>query len=164
MENTTDAVTYDAVEKVIGKWRPYLSESDFDIVKEFTYKTANHIKCDKLLLFYGDGGTGKSTLVNDIISVIGKDCWKNWSMDNDHDTKLIVCNVDEDIINYNCDYNDVISSVKSILSRDAVYRRSKKSTSFIPTANIIMVVIGNDISNVSELLERTNLIHFTHKF
>ena len=172
-------ITYETVDRVLARWVPYMSETDFAIVREFAYKTANHIPCDKMLVFYGQGGTGKTSLTKDIISLIGEENTANeffpsyLEEEEEEDVEppymkqLIVCNLNEYMHNYKCEFSEFGSHIKMILSRTFHFTRkpNQKEKLYIPTANIILVHIGDDIIDFGKtLMMRTNFIHFTHRF
>ena len=174
------AITYETVDRVLARWVPYMTDIDFNTVREFVYNTANHIPCDKMLVFYGQGGTGKTSLANDIISLIGEENTTNQLLsspldEKDRDTEeeeeheppytkqLIVCNLNEYMHNFNCDYVSVWGHVRLILSREMQFIRKEcqQTKMYIPTANIILVHIGDDIIDFGKQTTKfANFIHF----
>lgn len=50
----------------IQKWKDYLSNEDYNFLINYINNLNNDIINDKILILYGEGGTGKTTLINDI--------------------------------------------------------------------------------------------------
>ncbi len=152
----------------LDQWENYLSTDDLNTIKEFLTKTQNGEKLPYYLLFYGTGGNGKSTLVNEIISYLGEENCKRVLSGRDvivaYDgpTKLLVFGDHVNMI-------QLPGLIKTVLSNDFTYVHSlyKKDFSQTKKLNANSIVVTNDISfleNNDGLKRRTKIIKFTHKF
>lgn len=167
-------MTYETIDQYLAQWSQYINPEDFAILREFTYNTANNIPFDKLLIFCGPGGEGKTTLVNELFSLIGKDncvyeelIYK--SNNKNKKASLIIPNhyYTKKLMAYNYDCSNYIydDTIKYILTRTPILSREpyRKAEYHSPTANLILV--ANDISKLNEeLLMSSYVINFTHKF
>ena len=54
-------------------WSQYLQPDDYEYVIEYVENIKNNRKNDKMMILSGPGRSGKSTLIRDIFSCIGKD-------------------------------------------------------------------------------------------
>lgn len=141
----------------LDQWENYLSTDDVNTIKEFLTKTQNGEKLSYYLLFYGTGGNGKTTLVNEIISYLGEENCKlvrsgqNVIITYDDPKKLLVFRDHTDISN-------LPALIETVLSNDFTQ---------IKRINTNTIVEANDISfleNNDGLKRRTKIINFTHKF
>ena len=57
----------------LDSWRQYLRQNDYEYVIEYVENLKNNRKNDKMMILSGPGRSGKSTLIRDIFSYIGKD-------------------------------------------------------------------------------------------
>lgn len=175
MMSAEQSITYEFIDEHLSKWSEYIKPEEFAILREFVYNTANDIPFNKLLIFCGPGNTGKTTLVNEISSLIGKNnCAierlnyrenseeyqrKSLIMKDYYFTKKLIIYNHEELKDI---YDGII---KEILSRTPILSRElyQQAEYHSPTANQILV--SNDISKLNEpLLARSNVIYFTHIF
>lgn len=175
-KNMDQSITYENIENYLARWSKYIIPEEFEILKEFIYNTANNIPSDKLLIFCGPGNTGKTTLVNELISLIGKSNYtsvslsynmnnninnnKNAIIRNDfHYTKQLM------IYNYDEMNNTHDTNIKNILERKPILSKKlyQPTECHYPKANQLLVT--NNLRKINdELLELSNVIHFTHIF
>jgi len=57
----------------LDPWRQYLQPTDYEYIIEYVENVKNDRKNDKMMILSGPGRSGKSTLIRDIFSYIGKD-------------------------------------------------------------------------------------------
>lgn len=57
----------------LASWSQYLRQNDYEYVIEYVENLKNNRKNDKMMILSGPGRSGKSTLIRDIFSYIGKD-------------------------------------------------------------------------------------------
>lgn len=173
--STEELITYEQIENQLSDWEQYINSNDFAILKEFVYNTANNIPFNKLLIFYGTGGNGKTKLIHELFSLIGKEnCMQSsvvYNTQEENGINTLICNENpytKKLIVYN-EYNsekdicDVI--IKNILTRTEMYSRQlyQKAECHYPNANQILVT--NNIKELKkEILDYSNVIHFTHVF
>ena len=58
---------------VLDKWKPYLAEEDYEYLISYVEKCKNNLPNHKLLLLFGEGGNGKSTLITEIEKYVDND-------------------------------------------------------------------------------------------
>jgi len=143
-------------EQLLNNWKTYIDEPDFQILRKFvdclvSDETFEH-DGKKIVCF--KGCNGKTTLVNEIINLIGVDnvlnCPLNISRIDTRDYKLIVCQ--EYIPTYN-------GTLKQLSSNDNLWGRN--GSVYVNKANILYVTnCDDDIS----LHPRTVTINFNHTF
>jgi hypothetical protein len=173
--STEELITYEQIEKHLLQWSQYINSDDLAILKKFVYNTTNNIEYNKLLIFCGQGCTGKSTLTKELISLIGKDdcvytsvVYKSDTKTNenaldsviDHCTKKLIVYHDYNTTNEICDVN-----IKNILSRKSIYGKKlyQSPENYYPKAN--QILITHDINKLNEeLLMCSDVIYFTHVF
>jgi phage/plasmid-associated DNA primase len=58
---------------MLEEWNDKLTLESIDKIKQFIINTMNGVKQNKALVFYSTGSRGKTTLVNEIIEIIGSE-------------------------------------------------------------------------------------------
>jgi ABC-type polar amino acid transport system ATPase subunit len=66
------------------KWKKYLSVDDYNYLTQFVDNMRDSVRNDKMIILCGPGGTGKTTLLENIYSYVVKDAW------NDSDERQIL--------------------------------------------------------------------------
>ena len=174
------SITDENINHCLIEWSKYINSEEFDILKEFTYKTANNIPFDKLLIFCGSGSTGKSTLVKKLVDLIGKDncvyaplIYKTNDLENEEDEEE---DDEECLLNYNCSKSLIVYhhennldvcdlNIKDILARKHILKKKMYQLPEYNYPKANQILVSNDISKLNkELLMCSNIIHFTHKF
>ena len=68
-------------EHYLYKWKQYLNnnEGDYEYLIQFVDNVKNNIPNDKIIILFGYGGNGKSTLIREIGDYLGEDlCQHHW--------------------------------------------------------------------------------------
>ncbi len=55
----------------LDNWKQYLVPSDFQYLLNFVHNIQNHLPNQQILILYGTGNTGKTTLIKHISEIIG---------------------------------------------------------------------------------------------
>lgn len=166
------SITYENIENYLSRWSQYIVPEEFEILKEFIYNTANDIPYDKLLIFCGSGSTGKTTLVNELISLIGKSNCTSVSLGyNMRNNKNAIFYNDfhytKQLMTYNYDEmnNTHDTNIKNILERKPILSKKlyQPTECHYPKANQLLVT--DNLRKINdELLAMSKVIHFTHIF
>ena len=67
----------------LDNWKQYLSEDDYNYLIQYIENIKHNILNDKMIILYGPGGSGKTTLKNDIQKYLGDDMCENFMMSGD---------------------------------------------------------------------------------
>ena len=148
-------------------WRNYLSIEDIEKIESFVTDTRHGISRDKMLVFYGTGNNGKSTLLREIMGIVGKESVSKFDNDTSPDEiinkKLIyIEDVEEELID-----NTMTIRIKEILSRSTIRFRELCTDKIIKcriTGNIIYVTNKIPTSVTNSLQRRIDIIQFNHVF
>lgn len=145
--------------QILENWKEYLSEVNYEILKEF-------IECvesekifrkgeNKILCFRGPGSTGKSALLKEIEKLVDQSKLA-YLQEEKYDAKLIVC----------VEYDPKLDSLlKSYLSSDPIYQRKiyEEGIKYLPECNIICVTDSSE--NMDEtILNRMVFVDFSYIF
>jgi predicted AAA+ superfamily ATPase len=57
----------------LNNWKQYLTNDDYNYLIQFVENVKNNSPNDKMIILYGPGRTGKTTLKNDIQNYLGDD-------------------------------------------------------------------------------------------
>lgn len=63
----------DIISQFYCSWSSYLNEKDYNYLLEFIYNLKNNISNDKILILHGLPRTGKTTLINEMKKIVGKE-------------------------------------------------------------------------------------------
>jgi adenylylsulfate kinase-like enzyme len=67
----------------LDNWKQYLSDDDYNYLIQYIENIKHNISNDKMIILYGPGGSGKTTLKNDIQKYLGDDMCENFMMSGD---------------------------------------------------------------------------------
>jgi phage/plasmid-associated DNA primase len=149
---------------MLDNWAKYFDPNEFNELTSFVNDCMNGIsRHNEFLVFVGSGNNGKTTLLNEIINLIGP---ANCEYTPSHGSyfnmdKKMLCISDVD----NNDVNKCSAFIKQIVSRNPItYKKPHhQAETHVPVSNIIL--IGNTIDNFDYgLIKRAKIIHFNHVF
>jgi hypothetical protein len=165
-----------SIQTALECWRDYIDPIGFENLTDFLIRTENGEKINKLLLLEGDGGTGKSTFINEIIA-------NRFGYHSFNTNVKLVTNVDQyngsptptlsQIINKNyslCiinepNQNSNFNNNLRLLAedRDFVHRPLYKNQQIgkIKGNFVIVAQLGQLSPSLNDILVR---VQFTHKF
>lgn len=135
----------------LNNWKQYLKNDDYNYLIQFVENIKNNIPNDKMIILYGPGRNGKTTLKNDIQEYLG-----------DETCGPIMMMMPGEII-----YNENIKKLGLFCGIDEI-RRSKKNN--IAIINLIkykqsLLADTNNIERVNnKLLEFSKIIKMEHVF
>ena len=135
----------------LNNWNQYLTNDDYNYLIQFVENIKNNIPNDKMIILYGPGRTGKTTLKNDIQEYLG-----------DETCGPMMMMMPGEII-----YNENIKKLGLFCGIDEI-RRSKKNN--IAIINLIkykqsLLADTNNIERVNnKLLEFSKIIKMEHVF
>jgi septin family protein len=129
------------IEGIIQSWKPYIDENYLDILKNFFTNVDMKKGNDKMIIIKGEGSTGKTTFLSNMVEYIGQGRVSHISDMISKDLIIVSEPITLDIEKY------VIEKINQHLDM-------KKS----------MVLICNDIVIPEELQDRVELIIFNHHF
>jgi len=135
----------------LNNWNQYLTNDDYNYLIQFVENIKNDIPNDKMIILYGPGRTGKTTLKNDIQEYLG-----------DETCGPMMMMMPGEII-----YNENIKKLGLFCGIDEI-RRSKKNN--IAIINLIkykqsLLADTNNIERVNnKLLEFSKIIKMEHVF
>lgn len=135
----------------LNNWKQYLTNDDYNYLIQFVENIKNNIPNDKMIILYGPGRNGKTTLKNDIQEYLG-----------DETCGPIMMMMPGEII-----YNENIKKLGLFCGIDEI-RRSKKNN--IAIINLIkykqsLLADTNNIERVNnKLLEFSKIIKMEHVF
>jgi len=135
----------------LNNWNQYLTNDDYNYLIQFVENIKNNIPNDKMIILYGPGRTGKTTLKNDIQEYLG-----------DETCGPMMMMMPGEII-----YNENIKKLGLFCGIDEI-RRSKKNN--IAIINLIkykqsLLAETNNIERVNnKLLEFSKIIKMEHIF
>jgi hypothetical protein len=67
----------------LDNWKQYLSEDDYNYLIQYIENIKHNISNDKMIILYGPGGSGKTSLKVDIKKYLGNDTCENYKMSGD---------------------------------------------------------------------------------
>jgi hypothetical protein len=155
------------VEELITNWRPFINEPELLILKEFLESVVSKTEFQdgrKVLCIQGKGNTGKTTLVKEIMKIVGHRAKNVPSFEEITDT----CDCDLVIIQefMNDDKEMMSANIKKMTSKDFFcVRRSpnEDGTQYLNTAKLLFtIVLNNDFDTVTNF--RIVTINLTHVF
>ena len=133
----------------LNNWKQYLTDDDYNYLLQYVENIKNNIPNDKMIILYGPGRSGKSTLKNDIQQYLGDESCGNMMMSG------------EIIYNENIKKLGLFSGIDEIRSskkmNTAIINLIKYKQSFIADTNHIESVNNN-------LLEYCKIIRMEHIF
>jgi DNA helicase TIP49 (TBP-interacting protein) len=130
----------------LDNWKQYLSSEDYNYLVTFIENIKNGIVNEKMIILYGAGRTGKTTLKNNITSYLGNDVCGNYIMSGS-------------II-----YEE---NIKKLIVLDEIYNKSIHNQAIINLIKYKQSIISviNNIEKVNKkLLEYSYVIYMNHKF
>ncbi len=141
---------------MLENWMQYLTSEDYDYIVKFVEDTQNDIdRTDRFMIFYGSGSNGKTTLINEIVDIIGQSkCENLHSLYQSKTIKLLITNDDSNF-----------GMIKQLLSDDKILTRNKNKEYEYRTQNWKIIMETNKIENLEESIKRrAKIITFTHRF
>jgi len=154
---------------MLENWNNYLSIDDINIIKSFINDSINNVKRDKALVLYGTGSNGKTTMINEIIQLIGADkCHKMNDIQNIRGNSAEFANCcDKTLIaidGYNFINNHLFKQL--IGGDDYIYRKLYGDDKRVKTHHNIILTTCVDPVNLFEKAAygRCDIINFSHKF
>ena len=67
----------------LDNWKQYLSDDDYNYLIQYIENIKHNISNDKMIILYGPGGSGKTSLKIDIQKYLGHDACENYKMSGD---------------------------------------------------------------------------------
>jgi len=135
----------------LNNWHQYLTNDDYNYLIQFVENIKNNIPNDKMIILYGPGRSGKTTLKNDIQQYLGDDnCGHMMVM------------MPAEII-----YNENIKKLGLFSGIDEIGRSKKNNTAIINLIKYKQSLLAdtNNIEKVnSKLLEFAKIIKMEHVF
>ena len=133
----------------LDNWKQYLSEDDYSYLIKYIENIKHNISNDRMIILYGPGGSGKTSLKVDIQKYLGHDTCENYKMSGD-----IIYNENIKRLGFFC-LNDEIKISKK--NNRAIINLIKYKQSFIADTCVIERVNIN-------LLEFSRIIELNHIF
>jgi hypothetical protein len=135
----------------LSNWSQYLNPDDYDFLIQYVENVKNGTPNDKMVVFAGQGRTGKSTLKNDIKKYLGEELCEGWPIHSPGDA---IYNENPKRLGFFTGIDEISRSKKS---NQAIVNFIKYKQSFI--ADTLVIEKVNKI-----LLEHIRIIHMTHVF
>lgn len=133
----------------LDNWKQYLSNHDYTYLLQYVENIKHNVSNDKMIILSGPGGSGKTTLKNDIQKYLGDNICGNFPMSAD-----IIYSENIKKLGLFCGIDDIKSSKKN---NRAIINLIKYKQSFIAdTCQIERVNIN--------LLEFSKIIEMNHIF
>lgn len=133
----------------LDNWKQYLSEDDYSYLIKYIENIKHNIPNDKMIILYGPGGSGKTSLKIDIQKYLGNDTCENYKMSGD-----IIYNENIKKLGFICLMEEPKISKKN---NRAIINLIKYKQSFIADTCVIERVNIN-------LLEFSRIIELNHIF
>jgi ABC-type lipoprotein export system ATPase subunit len=133
----------------LDNWKQYLTDDDYTYLIKYIENIKHNISNDKMVILSGRGGTGKSTLKNDIEKYLGNETCQNYKMSGE-----IIYNENIKKLGFFCLSDEIKISKKN---NRAIINLIKYKQSFIADTCQIERV------NIS-LLEFSKIIEMNHIF
>jgi len=133
----------------LNNWNQYLTNDDYNYLIQFVENIKNNIPNDKMIILYGPGRTGKTTLKNDIQQYLGDESCGPMMMSGE-------------II-----YNENIKKLGLFSGIDEIGSSKKTNRAIINLINYKQSFIAetNNIERVNnKLLEFSKIIKMEHVF
>jgi ABC-type phosphate/phosphonate transport system ATPase subunit len=133
----------------LNNWKQYLTNDDYNYLIQFVENIKNNFSNDKMIILYGPGRNGKSTLKNDIQKYLGDDNCGPMMMSGE-------------II-----YNENIKKLGLFSGIDEIGRSKKNNIAIINLIKYKQSLLAdtNNIERVnSKLLEFSKIIKMEHVF
>lgn len=133
----------------LDNWKQYLSDEDYNYLIQYIENIKYNISNDKMIILYGPGGSGKTTLKNDIQKYLGDDMCENFMRSGD-------------II-----YKENIKKLGFFCLNDEIKIRKKNNTAIINLIKYKQSFIADtfQIERVNNnLLEFSKIIEMNHIF
>ena len=130
-------------------WKQYLSDHDYSYLIQYIENIKHNIPNDKMIILYGPGGSGKTSLKIDIQKYLGNDTCENYKMSGD-----IIYNENIKKLGFFCLMEEPKISKKN---NRAIINLIKYKQSFIADTCVIERVNIN-------LLEFSRIIELNHIF
>lgn len=140
---------------ILGHWIPYLSSKSITQIVNFIDDTKKNIPREKILVFYGGGCTGKSTMAEEVRNIVGKDKCYMYYNDVDIDMENDIYNTDKLIIAN-------LEDVSTTLALKKIFEARKKSRYTVPLNNYLVVTCDPDL--VREMSTVCEIVNFYHHF
>ena len=133
----------------LHNWKQYLSDDDYNYLIQYIENIKHNISNDKMIILYGPGGSGKTSLKIDIQKYLGHDICENYKMSGD-----IIYNENIKRLGFICLMEEPKISKKN---NRAIINLIKYKQSFIADTCVIERVNIN-------LLEFSRIIEMNHIF
>lgn len=146
--------------KMLANWSQYLSNENINKIESFVNDSINGIKRHKIMTFYGTGNNGKTTLIKEIINIIGQhkcvNIHKVYNADFNADPNMFYC--------YELNDNADILLLKSVNSGIVIKKNGLSLGQIINLHGNVLVETNTLNGTVVDILEDLEVIHFTHTF
>lgn len=133
----------------LDNWKQYLTNEDYNYLIQYVENIKNNIQNDKMIILFGPGRSGKSTLKNDIHTYLGDEFCGTYMMSGE-----IIYSENIKKIGFFCGIDEIHNSKKK---NRAIINLIKYKQSFIADTNHIESVNNN-------LLEYCKIIRMEHIF
>lgn len=169
---------------VLDDFQDYLSEEDMDVIRDFINNTLNNIRTDYALVVKGLSRTGKTSLINVILDLIGNDKYDSISpsrkvpikMDlnkrctvirvDDVQTEEINKNIISGFIKENLNFNDSVYRKTGLYGPIVLFNGNDTRIEGTPWSNIIFCCYDMSFVDLDDngLMRRLKIVNMGHRF
>ena len=133
----------------LDDWKQYLTDNDYNYLIQYIENIKNNISNNKMIILYGPGRTGKSTLKNNILEYLGDETCGTFIIPDE-----IIYNKNIKKLEFFCGIHEISNNKKNNI---AIVNLIKYKQSIIAETNNIEVVD-------KFLLELSKIIQMEHIF